>query len=81
MDVLSILAIMQLLLVVMWIWLLGRTTRFSAELVELRARMTMMPTHTDLNALNVEVSAVKANTDQMLKMVNSIHNALMQDRK
>lgn len=80
MDVLSILAAMQLLLVIMWMWLLARTTRFSTELVELRTRIATMPTHQDLNELSVELAGVKANTDQTLKLVNNIHSAMMEKR-
>jgi len=80
MDVLSILAAMQLLLVIMWMWLLARTTRFGTELVELRTRIATMPTHQDLNELSVELAGVKANTDQTLKLVNNIHSAMMEKR-
>ena len=72
---------MELLLVVMWFWLLTRTTRVSAELIELRARISTMPTHQDLNELSVEMAGVKANTDQTLKLVNNIHAALMDAKR
>ena len=81
MDVLSILAVMQLLLVGMWFWLLVRTTRFAAELIELRARIAGMPTHQDLRALANEVAGVKANTDQTLRLVSTMHNAMMEIRR
>jgi hypothetical protein len=82
MDVaLAILAAMQLLLVLMWLWLLARYARVAAELVELRARIQTMPTHTDLNELSVEMAGVKANTDQLLRLVNSMHSALMEAKR
>ena len=78
---LSILAVMQLLLMCMWLWLMARHQRISNELVELRARISTMPTHQDLNELSVELATVKANTDQTLKLVHTIHNAMMEHRK
>lgn len=77
---LSILAVMQLLLVCMWLWLMARYQRTSNELVELRARISTMPTHQDLSELSIELAGVKANTEQTLKLVNTIHNAMMDKR-
>lgn len=74
---LSILAVMQLLLMCMWLWLMARHQRISNELVELRARISTMPTHQDLSELSIELAGVKANTEQTLRMVSTIHSALM----
>lgn len=78
---LGIVAAMQLLLFVLWLWLLWRTSRVQSEMVELRARVATMPTHQDLNELSIELAGVKANTDQTLKLVNTIHNALMEAKR
>jgi hypothetical protein len=74
---LSILAVMQLLLVCMWLWLMARYFRTANDLVELRARIHTMPTHEDLSELSIELARVKANTETTLNLVTTIHNAMM----
>lgn len=78
--VLGILAIAQLVFAVGWVWLMVRQSAQQHELVELRTRIATMPTHQDLSELSIELAGVKANTDQTLKLVNTIHNALMDSR-
>lgn len=78
--VLGILACAQLVVAIGWVWLMARQNALQRDLVELRTRITSMPTHQDHNELSVELAGVKANTEQTLRLVNTIHNALMDSR-